>query len=363
MKVSPKTNSIWADHNFLFYHCPFSDKLKYVLENQGLYTVAQSWTHLHILCIFQLHELLAQVILSKEFKIPFVLDIYGKTPLHYLIAPDKMNENSINMVLNSILDYLEDKARDYFEKEAILKSLSPLFLFITSKANPKARDRYLKNCFMTSYSSEELPMFGEPQLQSNPCLAKMPIIYPEIKSQIWKDGHNQVVFKSNVLSLDYSSTSDDMIGYVLILSQITDEDIFKNPFISNLIEYIWTKNEKDLKIVAALFSILMILFSIYIGFGDRNLGLEIAILCFTVFFLIGELLQMQVLKQRYFQGIWDCLDSSFLLLTIAFIIFKFTDPDEDSLASEWMSTVIILIGYLRWVSYLRIFEPTSKTIP
>ena len=63
----------------------------------------------------------------------------------------------------------------------------------------------------------------------------------------------------------------------------------------------------------------------------------------------------------YLEDLWNGLDLAHLLLSIAFLIARIADNDNE-LARAWISTFIIVLGYLRWISLLKIFKPTRNLI-
>jgi len=88
---------------------------------------------------------------------------------------------------------------------------------------------------------------------------------------------------------------------------------------------------------------------------------EIALLVTSVLFTLNEFWQVFQLKKNYLQDLWNWLDLSQLLLTIAFLITRLAD-NENELARAWISTIIIILGYIRWISLLKIFKPTRNLI-
>ena len=105
----------------------------------------------------------------------------------------------------------------------------------------------------------------------------------------------------------------------------------------------------------------MIFFSVYIALGTRILPLEIVIICLASLILGGEVLQMYTLKGKYLSSVFNFADVVNSILMIAFIAARIADNDN-SLALEWISSLAILLGYLRWISYLRYFKTTSKQL-
>ena len=264
-------------------------------------------------------------------------------------------------MLEYIIEYLEDKDnRSYYEIQQITLSLSPLFLFIVTKSNPKIKDRYLSLCIQPTVSSEPLPQFGNPRIPYT--FSKMPILQADKQKKLSKEGQESIIFSTNMLYLDYDPVSDDMFSFVLALGTIKAEDIFRSPVIIKIIDHLWKSTKFSIVISGLIFSTLMLLFSIYIGLGERALALEIIILVLACTLLIGEFIQVHVLRSRYFSNIFNAADIINLTLMIAFLGDRMRN-ENNVLTEEWLSSIVILFGYLRWISYLRYFKATSTLYP
>lgn len=317
-----------------------------------------SWNILHIAAIDGNDNFIKDMPKYEDFNISFLLDKYEKTPLHYMIAQEKITYSSVNIMLTYICDYLDDCAeKRKYEYQQIIKSLNPLCWFILLKCEIKLRERFLSLCFIDSPTpyKMELPIFGEPTKRST-YFAQSPEVTQEIKDIIWDEGQDQVWFKTNLLYLDYDVTSDDMGKTIECLVQQDSEDLFRTPLVQKLLKQLWNQSKWTLYVLLALFSAFMTCLSVYIALHERILAFEIVILAMAGILLVGETLQMSTARLDYLTNPWNMLDLTQLLMTVAFIITRFTDDDND-LARSWMSTVIILVGYFRWVSYLRVFQP------
>src|SRR5688572_26645630 len=73
-----------------------STRREFMLANQDLYIIPHNWTILHLLAILQEYNDFSEILAYPQFKTPFLLDTYGKTPLHYLFAYDKIDYVAIN---------------------------------------------------------------------------------------------------------------------------------------------------------------------------------------------------------------------------------------------------------------------------
>ena len=260
-------------------------------------------------------------------------------------------------MIQYIIDYLNDKGvRQSNEVEQVLLSLSPLFKFIMKKANPKIKDQYLALCCLPSLSPEPLPKFGNPKTKY--VFSKKRIIYPAIRNQIYSPGDERVNFSSTMVYQNYNVRSDNMFKTALVLSSIKTEDTFKTPVVIKLVDYLWKETKPTIIIASLYYSVLISLFSVYIGISERNLSVEITIICMSILTLFGEALQAYELRSHHL-SLFNSLDAIIPILMIAFVCARIAESNN-LLAQEWLSSIAIMLGYLRWISYLRFFKTTSN---
>ena len=131
-----------------------------------------------------------------------------------------------------------------------------------------------------------LPQFGNPT--GRHIFARTPSVHSEIQEQIYTPGQERVYFNTTMLYYDYNVVSDDMLDIALVLKSIRAEDVFRTPVIARIIDHLWEKTRSAIISTSLFFSILMILFSVYIGLGTRILPLEIVIICLASLILGGE---------------------------------------------------------------------------
>ena len=220
------------------------------------------------------------------------------------------------------------------------------------------KDLIFRNYSNIIYNFNNIKIFTH--YNENP-LIKKTLSTQEVQDLIWDDGQEQVMFKTNFLLMDYNVTSTDMQNVIKSLRKQKNEEVFKTQMVNKLLDYLWKQTRRILEITFVIFSIFMIIFSVYVCLEDPSLAYEICILIFTGSLVWAEILQMLHLKENYFSDLWNWLDVTHLCLTSAFIITRILQ-DENELARAWISSILILMGYLRWVSYLRLFKPTSNFI-
>lgn len=328
-----------------------------MLQYQDLQILPYNWNLLHLITLFNYSDI-PLIASYSQFKVRSLVDIYNKTPLHYIIEQYPKDFTSANILLEYILDYLDDKTRSFFEYQTTIQSLTSLFDFIISNADTTLISRLLNLCFINTPKAFgiELPRFGEPL--SKYIFSKTPTLMSN--TEICTLGSDPISYFTNMFHLDYSPGSEDMFEKVLVLSDIDNEAVFEHPLIENFVDYLWKKTRYVRWSMGLLFSALMIMLSIYIGLNERLLALEIIIIIVASMFLGIELLQMKALGRKYVLIPWNWVDISHLSLVVAFIITRFANSDN-YLAKAWMSTIIIIAGYLRWISYLRLFKTTSTS--
>jgi len=291
-----------------------------------------------------------------------MLDHYGKTPLHYLVSHARINYASINVMVRYICDYLDDCLRkgSTSEFQKILKSLTPLFCFILLKTEVHLKERFLNLCFSVSPAPfrMEIPDYGKPKKRDF-LLSHSAVLSDQVISKIWEDGEEQVYFRTNFLDLDYGVTSPDMEKLIICLLKQHSEEVFQAPLIKKIIEQLWNQSKMILRISFLVFSFFMAAFSIYLALNEHSVSYTVALLSFSVFLCFIEALQIYHLRKTYFKDPWNILDVTHPVLTIIYTIMRLTDYDN-SLALAWIATIILVMGYLRWVSHLRLFKETRK---
>ena len=261
-----------------------------------------------------------------------------------------------------ICDYLDDCQRkgSTFEFQKILRSLTPLFCFILLKTEVRLKERFLNLCFSVSPAPfrMEIPDYGKPKKQDL-ILNQSAVLSDQVISEIWEDGEEQIHFRTNFLDLDYDVVSPDMEKLIVCLLKQNNEEVFKTPLIRKIIQQLWNQSRVLLRISFFVFSIYMAAFSIYLTFDEHSLPYSLALLLFSIFLCFIEALQIYHLRENYFKDAWNVLDVTHPVLTIIYIIMRLAEYDN-SLALAWISTIIVVMGYLRWVSHLRLFKETSK---
>lgn len=265
------------------------------------------------------------------------------------------------------MDYLEDEERDRSDMAYVMESLTSLSSMILTKINPKLRYRYLGICCQQPLSSEPLPKFIDAKLQYT--FSTIPYFTPGVQQAIHKPGQDQAMVTTTMTYFNYKPTSDDMLSLTQALRTIRSEEVFKTQFVKKLIHHLWAKTKFVTFTCGAIYSLYMFLFSVYIGLGQSIPAYEAVLLCFNSLLLVAEIAQMHMLRSKYLKDAWNLIDLVQNFLAMTFIALRLDrsrvhnnvdDNADRTLAEQWMSSLAILTGYLRWVSYLRIFTPTRN---
>jgi len=264
-----------------------------------------------------------------------------------------------------LCDYLEDcYTKSPYEFQKIIESLTPLLPYIFQKIEIKTRQKFFRIIYRQSPAPHRNPasIFGT-ILSESAYFCDFPVLTQETRHKIWtEEGTTQVEFRSNFLNMDYDISSQDMNVMIDRLKEQENEEIFKMPVIVRLIDHLWGQAEMPLLIFFTLYSAFIIVLSVYLALPERSLAYEIVLLALSVLLTVNEFCQIFHLKRGYFENLWNWIDLVHLFLTIAFLITRIADNDNE-LARAWISTNIIILGYIRWVSLLKIFKPTSTDSP
>jgi len=329
-----------------------------LIAYQDLYFTPHNWNILHFLSILN-NDVVSSIPSYADMKVPFLVDKYGKTPLHYLIAHESIDFLAVNSMLKYILDYLEEKGQDYnSEYKTVTDSLSEIAPFILTKTSPGLVERFLKLSFISSPTvyNFELPRFGDSETRSS--FSTETVVETDTYNKIYQKGQDMISFQTLMLKLDYNATSDDMLDMALTLNSMKSEELFRCPAISNLIQHLWENTQLVRYINALLFTILMLIISVYIG-NEGSVALEVIIVTLSAIFLLSEIIQFKFFKTEYFHHFWNWSDIIFHVFVIAVMITRFCEMDND-LLTKWLLSIVVICGYTRLASHLRLFTPTSN---
>ena len=326
------------------------------------------WTILHYMAIFKPTHLVSLPTYSKA-KIFLLTDKAMKTPLHYLLAQTQSKSDLVlqNKIFTYMLDYLEENmTTSPYNCKLAMDSLSPLLPIILSKLSPPLVVRFINLCDQETKApyGVTLPEFGG-NSELRFVISEGVVIHSDAQEKIYKEGGESIDFQSLMLKFNYNCTSEDMRDIVQVLSDTENEEIFNTAALSRLIVHLWKPTKKYYLVLGLLFSILMIAISIFFANKQNNVILVAVILVLTSIFIVLELMQLRSNGIRHFESFWNYVDAFFLIAVPFKAVEGLLNADQnnddltDGLQSSWMCVGILFVGYVRWVSYLQIFEPTS----
>mmetsp|Transcript_31481 Transcript_31481/g.28666 ORF Transcript_31481/g.28666 Transcript_31481/m.28666 type:complete len:172 (-) Transcript_31481:267-782(-) len=107
------------------------------------------WNLLHIVSIFYPKFFRTKGFNYTKFKVPFEVDNYHKTPLHYLLGYENINYLAVNDMMAYMVDYLEDEqvfndVSGLHEIHSLFDSLSPIYPILFHKIKPSTVNRFLR---------------------------------------------------------------------------------------------------------------------------------------------------------------------------------------------------------------------------
>jgi len=359
-----RSSFVFSSVDCFLFHESIEYAISQAKKRPELTVLPFRWNILHIVSVYANHDFIEKMPEYSQLKVPFLLDSFNHTPLRYLIAHKNVNSITVNIMFRYICDYLEDcYLKSPHEFQRIVESLTPLLPFIFQRIETKSRHRFLRIIYTKSPAPYHVPLptFGN-IISEDALFSDSPVLIQETRDKIWNDkGTTQVEFRSNFLHLDYDVLSQDMKSMIDCLKEQEGEEFFKLPVIVRLIDQLWGQAATPLMIFFALYSAFIIALSVYLTFDDRSLPYEISLLAVSVLFAANEVWQVFHLRMSYLESVWNWLDLAHLLLTISFLITRIAD-DDNELARAWISTIIIVLGYVRWISLLKIFKPTSNLL-
>mmetsp|Transcript_22567 Transcript_22567/g.19560 ORF Transcript_22567/g.19560 Transcript_22567/m.19560 type:complete len:360 (+) Transcript_22567:1882-2961(+) len=142
---------------------------------------------------------------------------------------------------------------------------------------------------------------------------------------------------------------------------VDSEEMFRAKSVSVLIDFLWKKSSYFHNRLAFLFSVYMIIMSIYGLLKEPNVAIEVLLFIFGLGFLMYEIIQSWASGYSvYTKDIWNGIDLiENLLVCISMIVFWSVDIDD--LSRNWLISLILMLGYGKWISFFRVFE-SSRTL-
>jgi len=345
--------------HFIFHDVSSRKRIDLISQYSTLYIHPYEWNFLHIVAIFTPRIELIDACIKE--KIPFTKDSHGYTPLHYLLhANHQRDVTAVNHLLAKFGDLIQDERDLYPVVSALSTQLQEIIKFGAFQAA-----NFLEHGLMIpqQFGKNAIMCFGSLKSgKSRFVIADSTVFTPEIKDDlVGPDGDQMLSVKVIGFRFDYGPSSRDMLRLMLFLSDVDNEQIYKSTPINKIIEYLWMKNRKFFYIPTIIYSSAMIMLSVYCGLRieNRPLGLEIALLSIGAVSFLYEAWLLLVESSLYLQDAWNLIDIIVNCLLIASNILIWT-TEKDSSPSCKVLTATLFFGYLRWFSYFRLIDQTSK---
>jgi hypothetical protein len=328
-----------------------------LLNWRDLYYLPHNWTLLHILALYEPIRL-RYIPSFKTFKVPFLLDLYQKTPLHYLLIQRITDTVIMENLFTYIVDYLDADQQNLIETEAILTSLSNLLPFILHYFKTDLVVRYLNlaNIAPRVPHGEQFPRIG---VSKNKVITSEGNVLKDPKKIAKFDGKDLLEIRSVILAIDHRLGSNDSMNLLHILKNSSSEEIFETKAITKFIDHMWKLHRRWQAVIAFLYTVMVILLSIYIGRGEQgNLGLEISVNAISGVLLLLEIIQWIKLKKYYARNLFNLLDISITAYIMAVMIHLYGNNDTLEVRG-WLFSACIFFSYARWLGFLRLFRRSS----
>jgi len=323
------------------------------------------WNFFHLVCkFFVSRDMIKSCV---EFEIPLIVDTFNHTAIHYLF-----NKGVVDFgLINSLLERYTDLITKQDNVDKIIHSLTFDLQSILHLNTPQvAYFLRIGSGVPEIFGEEEIPHFGQLSNSRSKVfyVSKSPYFTPEVHTAIMHREEEDVVGNKPVIAilmmkfkLNYKPFSKDMLRMLKALNRITNEDIYATQTVSILVEYLWDKNKLFHYSLTLIFSILMILFSIFSGLHERILAFEIIVFVLGLFFTFYELFQMKFTPVKiYFTQVWNLVDLTFNVILLCNIIFLWTDALR--ITRQWFMSLSLFFGYIKWISFFRVFDSTRKLI-
>ncbi len=323
------------------------------------------WNFFHLICKFFVSRDMIKSCVENE--IPLLVDSFHHTPLHYLF-----NKAVVDFgLINSLLERYTDLIMKQENTGKIIQSLTLDLEKIIHLNTPQVASLLkIGSGPPEVLGDEELPHFGKLSNRRNKLfyISKSHCFTPEVHTAIMHREEEDLIGNKPVVSIvmlkfmmNYNPYSKDMLRVLECLNRVTCEDIFATQTISVLVEYLWHKNKAFHYFMTVIFSVLMVLLSIFSAIYERDPPLEIIIFILALFFTFYEFFQIKFTPLPiYFRQVWNWIDLAFDILLILTIVFIWTFASM--LVRQWLLSLSLLFGYVKWISFFRVIDQTSKLL-
>lgn len=293
------------------------------------------------------------------------------------LAPNMENVSVLHFLLNSVtkdparintlLKHSEKVFKTALDADYILNNFTSIFFKILSIDTVNVAS-FLKICVapVRAEIASQIPSFGTVEsftkkvyITYDTPLPREEMLKPVI-DKINPEGTSQIQAKYFRIPLNFNPNSKHLLQLMRVLLLLDCDEIFRTSAIRMLIDYGWRNSRNFIIVNSIIYSVSMILFSVNLGLKERHLPFEIVNFVIAVMMLFYEFIQFSATPKIYIREIWNVIDVLAVNLRIASYILVWSGVDQSVFA--WFVAFAFLFGYLRWISYLRIFKSMSKKI-
>lgn len=172
------------------------------------------------------------------------------------------------------------------------------------------------------------------------------------------DKGQAIVFKESLIKQNYAMGSEESLSFLYSLEECGNEEIFRTPFIQQLMLYKWGKARIYAITQLAIYVLYITLLTIIDCTSFSELVLQILLLITNILLFSFEVFQMITDFKEYWLDAWNNIDFARNVLCFGFIIVDMADLGY----RKELLALLTLISWVRGMSYFRIFESTRYLI-
>jgi hypothetical protein len=305
----------------------------------------------------------------KEFYIPIIKDIDGKSPFHKCF--EKQNIKSADILLANLMDEpLDHHGRAIIDAfpQVVANELPSLgqymnARFLQTKQLEGIRRGKIKMVKGQEYGIGVAQMWTDVKLLEQQVLTVSPLDQ-EIKLEL--------------LDIPMIHCYQEKVGddFFEALGSVSDNffEIFGEPSIQALIDYKWPlAKEYTIKYLFLPFLVYLLAFVLYsnIFFGQIEVtdsvlrgdyALSILLLVLSAYFLLNECKQLYFNGLDYFKSFWNYSDLIPPILIITVVIVHYVKRDEPPHVLASVHSIACLLIWTKFLYFLRIFKHTGYFI-
>jgi WD40 repeat protein len=327
------------------------------VEEMNKYTVMPY--HTNILHIYSYESYCDFIKLAMKAGVPFIRTSTGETPLTISLRT-RGNVECIDTIIKKLAtftQYTQPNVLAMIEEhisQLNIMSIPSLHLLYSEGFQEVKSDDVFKYGAIKSKSPIS-------QLSRRKTLNPSKFVeQPLERAEKPRKSESIYLFRTSNFRVPLNIGAKDSIEFMYSLSQCENSEVFKTLFIKAVLEYKWARVKKMLIGQAFIFAtelVLLCYYSIY----SKNFIVLITALSLNTFFFIYEIFQMSYGLLDYILDIWNVIDILRIILLYiygSYIIFGWEMPVTESIPL----LLLILLVWLRFISYFRIFNKTRYLI-